>query len=89
MNDKFMLLLDGAEDKYPHALEQKFPNVLARILERWKLPTMGKYFDELMTNTRDGKRLGFPPEVAMDIFNLSVIHDKQNPNKHFGQATAV
>ena len=89
MNDNILRLLNGAEEKYPHALEQRYPHVLARILELWKLPAIDKYFDELMMNTRDGKRQGFPPDVAMEIFNLSLIHDKQRPNKPASQATDV
>ncbi len=89
MNDKFMLLLDGAEDKYPQALEKKHPHVLAKLLQLWKLPTIDKYFDELMMNTRDGKRKGFSSDVAMEIFNLSLIHDKQHIKQHTGQGTDV
>ena len=38
---------------------------------------MEKYFTDLMMDTRDGKRKGFPPDAAMEIFNLSLTYDKQ------------
>ena len=88
MNQKMLQLLNGAEDKYPHTLEKNFPHVFTRIIELWKMPTMEKYFTELMMNTRDGKRKGFPPEAAMEIFNLSLIYDKQIKRPP-GQATDV
>ena len=89
MNEKFLKLLDGAEDKYPHALEKKFPHVLDRLIELWIFPTIDKYFDDLMMNTRDGKRQGFPPDVAMEIFNLSLVHDKQKKRPRDEQGTNV
>lgn len=88
MNEKMLQLLNGAEDKYPHNLEKNFPHVFARIMELWKFPTMEKYFNELMMDTRDGKRKGFPPDAAMEIFNLSMIYDKQR-KKPVTQATDV
>lgn len=77
MNPKMLQLLNGAEDKYPHILEKNFPHVFNRIIELWKLPMGEKYFTELMMDTRDGKRKGFPPDAAMEIFNLSLLYDKQ------------
>ena len=79
-------ILNGAEDKYPHALEKRFPHIFAKILAWWTFPTMEKYLDELMMDTRDGKRQGFPPEVAMEIFNISVIYDKQRKKPASTQA---
>ena len=86
MNEKMLQILDGAEDKYPHALEKNFPHVFAKIMEWWTFPTMEKYFDELMMSTRDGKRKGFPSEVAMEIFNLSMVYDKQRKKPASTQA---
>ena len=79
-------ILNGAEDKYPHALEKRFPHIFAKILAWWTFPTMEKYLDELMLDTRGGKREGFPPEVAMEIFNISVIYDKQRKKPASTQA---
>ena len=88
MNEKMLQILNGAEAKYPHYLEKNFPHVFNRIIELWKLPMMEKYFGELMMDTRDGKRKGFPPEAAMEVFNLSLIYDKQR-HKPATQATDV
>lgn len=88
MNEKMLQILDGAAEKYPHTLEKSFPHVFNKILELWKFPTMEKYFDSLMMDTRDGKRKGFPPDAAMEIFNLSLFYDKQR-RKPTSQATDV
>ena len=89
MNEQFLKLLGSAEDKYPHTLEKRFPHIIIRLIELWNTPQVEKYFEELMMNTRDGKRQGFPPDVAMEIFNLSMICDKQHKKTHSGQATNV
>ena len=89
MNEQFLKLLGSAEDKYPHTLEKRFPHIIIRLIELWNTPQVEKYFEELMMNTRDGKRQGFPPDVAMEIFNLSLISDKQHKKSHTGQGTNV
>lgn len=89
MNEKMLQIVSGDETKYPHTLEKNFPHVFAKILELWKFPTMEKYFNELMMDTRDGKRKGFPPDAAMEIFNLSLYYDKQRKKSFSAQATNV
>ena len=77
MNKNFLQLLDGAEDKYPHALEQQFPHVFSKILELWGLPAIKQYFVDLMLHTRAVPRKGFPPKGAKEILDLSLINDEQ------------
>ncbi|MFZ1546628.1 MAG: hypothetical protein WAT12_05945 [Candidatus Nitrotoga sp.] len=81
MNIKLLQLLDGAEDKYPHTLEQKFPHVFTKIMELWGLPAINQYFIDLMLHTRAVPREGFPPDAAKEILDLSQINDEQTKAK--------
>ncbi|CAH1072459.1 hypothetical protein [Candidatus Nitrotoga sp. 1052] len=81
MNKELLQLLDGAEDKYPHTLEQQFPHVFNKILELWGLPAINQYFVDLMLHTRAVPRKGFPPKAAKEILDLSLINDEQTKAK--------
>ncbi len=76
MNEKLVELLDGHTDKYPHALESKFGRILEKIVELWGAPALDAYFDDLMLVKSGAAREGFPPDVASDIFMLSVAYEK-------------
>lgn len=77
MNEKVLQLLEGEEEFYPAALEQKFPQMLNKIVELWNSPELDPYLEQLMLDTRDHQRQGFPPEVATDIMRLSRINTEQ------------
>ena len=81
MNKELLQLLDGAEDKYPHTLEQQFPHVITKIMELWGLPAINQYFIDLMLHTRAVPRKGFPPKAAKEILDLSLINDEQSKAK--------
>lgn len=69
-------MLRDSPDKYPYALEAGYERILHRIMTLWNDSTaLLAYFEELMVDRR-GDRQGFPPDVARDIFTLSVIHDE-------------
>jgi len=70
MNPKLLNLLGGNEAIYPHVLEAKFPRVFNQILELWETPQIDPYLQDLLMNSRDGDRAGFPPEAAKEIFRL-------------------
>ena len=75
MNEKVLQILNGNASLYPHAIEQQFPRVFAKILELWDTPALEPYFFELMMDTRNGQRKGFPREVASEILRLSLIYE--------------
>ena len=81
MNKQLLELLNGANDKYPHTLEQQFPHIVAKIMELWGLPALNQYFVDLMLHTRAEPREGFPPKAAKEILNLSLISDQQTQTK--------
>jgi uncharacterized protein len=77
MNEKFLQMIGGGNHYYPHALEQQFPRVFEKIIQSWNSPALESYFEELMMDSRDGKRKGFPREVASEILRISLIYAKQ------------
>lgn len=77
MNDKFLQKIGGASNYYPHALELQFPRVFEKIMTSWDTPALEAYLDELMMDSRDGHRKGFPHDVASEILRLSLIYAKQ------------
>lgn len=81
MNKQLLELLDGANDKYPHTLEQQFPHIVSKIMELWGLPALNQYFVDLMLHTRAEPREGFPPKAAKEILDLSLISDQQTQTK--------
>lgn len=76
MNENLVKLLDDYTDRYPHALERRFGRVLEKVVELWGSPALDEYFDDLMLVKRGVVREGFPPEVASDIFALSLAYSK-------------
>ena len=58
----------------PTALVDQFPRIANRIAELWEMPLRcEKYVDELLFDTRDNSRQGFPPEVAFEISYLKAL----------------
>jgi ankyrin repeat protein len=75
MNDKLMKYLGSRKDKYPFQLEARFPRIVDRIAQLWSSPRIADYFSELLIDVRGGRR-GFPPEIAREIYRLSVAYDE-------------
>lgn len=66
----------------------KFPRIGQKLSELWGTKDLSAYLNELMTDTRDGKRQGFPPEVATALFSLMFAHDNEFP-EHVHQAVDI
>ena len=60
-------------DRYPQAIEQRFPRILARIAETWGTYELDHYLEELMLPERQ-ERQGFPTDVATELFHLMNLH---------------
>ena len=80
-NEKLLHLLNGHEKLYPTNLEEKYLRVFNRIIELWDSKEIDEYFNELLMDTRNGTRQGFPHDVASEIFALSVAHAKLREQK--------
>ena len=72
LREKFMRMLGTKAPSYPHAVEQQFPRILAKLIEVWDTPERSKYLDELTFSSRAG-RAGFHGAVANELFSLSTI----------------
>ena len=75
MYEKLMVHLRGFENNYPYRLEEKFARIVEKIAELWDTSDIDSYFTELLIDSR-GNRAGFPPEIAREIFLLSITHDE-------------
>ena len=74
MNEKLAAYLQGYESKYPHQLEARYKRILDKIVELWEGPELEDYFNDLMMGGGRSSRQGFPADVAMEIFILSVAY---------------
>ena len=60
-------------------LSEAFPDLGQRIAFLWGDTLCRTFLFNLMNDTRDGKRQGFPQPVSMAIMALSVKHDNDFP----------
>lgn len=60
-------------------LNEKFKRLARRLKDLWGGPECPAFLNELIHDTRDGTRQGFPMEAAMAIFKLSRKHDEAFP----------
>ena len=66
---KLQACLGPCAADYPKLVEQRFPHILAKLVEVWNTPELEPYLDRLVFSDRDGRR-GFPEEVALELFHL-------------------
>jgi hypothetical protein len=61
-------------DVQPKALVQHFPRIANRIAELWETPLRcEKYLEELLFDTRNNTRQGFPAQIAFEISYLKAL----------------
>ena len=60
-------------------VNEKFPHIGRKIEVFWGQPECYALFKDLMLDTRDGERQGFPKEVGLALHNLSLLHDEKFP----------
>jgi len=77
MNEKFLKKLSGREDYYPRILEAQFPRVFEKIFQIWDTNELESYLDDLLMDSRNGQRKGFPQDAASEILRLSLLYAKQ------------
>jgi hypothetical protein len=76
VNERLRECLKDARFAYPHELEAQFPRLVEKIVATWNTPAEATaLFEDLLVDQR-GDRQGVPPEVAREIFLLSVVYDK-------------
>ena len=60
-------------------LAERVPHVANNLKTFWGSTYFHEYVDKLMFDTRDGKREGFPNEVAKAIYRIMKNHDELYP----------
>jgi hypothetical protein len=81
MDEKIQALFNINSVHYPHELARLYPQILNKIVALWELPSIDAYFTDLILDTRDDQRQGFPPKVAEEILRLSAINTKYRESK--------
>lgn len=81
IDEKIKTLFNVNSVHYPHELARQYPRMLNRIVELWDAEEIDAYFSELILDTRDDQRKGFPAEVAEEIIRLSVINTKYREHR--------
>ncbi len=81
LRERMETLLGEKADAYPRQLEQRFPRILAKLVELWGRPAASAYLNGLMFSDDRPNRQGFPSDVASELLRLSMIHDALKPPK--------
>lgn len=80
LRERMLANLGGKADAYPHRIEQRFPRILARLVELWGRPEAEAYLNGLLVADR-ADRQGFPDDVASELFRLSMLHGELQSGK--------
>lgn len=68
------------EENYDfHLIDTNFPHIGKKISFLWGHTEFNDMIVNLMDDTRDGQRSGFPIEFAGALLRLSMLHDKEFP----------
>lgn len=73
LREQMLAHLGDKADAYPRQIEQRYPRILARLVDLWGKPAGDAYLNSLMVADRDDRQ-GFPDDVASELFRLSMIH---------------
>ncbi|MBL6751224.1 MAG: hypothetical protein ISP90_11910 [Nevskia sp.] len=65
-----------ASNEHFRIVSSRFPHIGRRLLELWDTPGCAPYLQDLLCDTRDGTRHGFPAEVGVALFQLLQVHDQ-------------
>lgn len=61
-------------------VDSKYPHIGLRLKTYWGHREFDPYINDLMKDTRDGMRQGFPPDVAAAILRISQDHVNKFPH---------
>jgi hypothetical protein len=79
LRQRMLSHLNGKISDYPYQTEQRFPRILARLVDVWGQPDGEAYLSDLLVNKRPNRK-GFPDDVAGELFRLSMIHSALLPD---------
>ena len=60
-------------------LKDRFPRISNRLTEIWGSKECREELIKLITDTRNGTRQGFPPDIAAAIIRILSMHDAEFP----------
>jgi len=63
-----------------NTLRNAFPHIAERLQVFWGHPEFFNYINNLIYDTRDGGRKGFPPEIFMALHQLAEDHFQVFPH---------
>jgi ankyrin repeat protein len=81
MDEKIQALFNINSVHYPRELARQYPAILNKIVDLWESESIDNYFSDLILDTRNDQRAGFPPAVAEEILRLSAINTKYRESK--------
>lgn len=61
------------------AIDARFPHIGRHLGAYWGQAKFSEYVNDLLNNTRNGQRHGFPEEVALALWKLMQQHDREYP----------
>lgn len=64
----------------PSELCTRYPRVANRIALCWADPVLTEHVFDALLLSRRGKRNGFPPAIAAELFRLRVLHSRRKGN---------
>jgi type II secretory ATPase GspE/PulE/Tfp pilus assembly ATPase PilB-like protein len=65
-------------DKFPNALQAKYPRIILKVEELWGTQEVMPYLDSLLLSDRRGRN-GFPDEALREITYLKQLHEYEYP----------
>lgn len=80
LRQKMLACLGDQTEAYPRQIEQRFPHILAKLVEVWGKPEADAYLNGLMVTDRSDRQ-GFPADAASELFRLATIHGAMLPAK--------
>ena len=76
-----VLALFQKHHAFPRVLSEKFPHVLARIVETWDSASASEECFESLMLADPRRTQGFPADAMAEIFALSRLHDSVHVKK--------
>jgi len=70
---------DPASNENIKIVNEQYPRVGGQLIEKWGTAAFSPYVNELMHDSRGGKRAGFSDTAAMALFRLMMQHDNEFP----------
>lgn len=67
-------------NEHLRVISEHFPHIAKRLRVTWGRKAFAEYVNELLNDTRGGKRKGFPPDVLFALQKIVAEHDRHNPH---------